>query len=142
MKQYRVFIDITVTKTFSLKAESEEQAKEEALRMCRERSDYYARDNDGVIDVSVSDCEEDTEPEKTGGMAAGLAYLREQLEQDEIDEIRAQIDRSYRYHMMPSDCVTNDSKVIDLLEEYGADNDLPEGWWENEGDIDDWLLKL
>lgn len=142
MKQYRVFINITVTKTFSMKAESEEQAKEEALRMCRERSDYYARDNDGVIDVSVSDCEEDPEPEKTGGMAAGLAYLREQLEQDEIDEIRAQIDRSYRYHMMPSDCVTNDSKVIDLLEEYGADNDLPEGWWENEGDIDDWLLKL
>lgn len=142
MKQYRVFIDITVTKTFSMKAESEEQAKEEALRMCRERSDYYARDNDGVIDVSVSDCEEDPEPEKTGGMAAGLAYLREQLEQDEIDEIRAQIDRSYRYHMMPSDCVTNDSKVIDLLEEYGEDNDLPEGWWENEGDIDDWLLKL
>jgi hypothetical protein len=64
MKQYKVFIDITVTKTFSLKAESEEQAKEEALRMCRERSDYYARDNDGVIDVSVSDCEEDPEPEE------------------------------------------------------------------------------
>ena len=59
MKQYKVFIDITVTKTFSMKAESEEQAKEEALRMCRERSDYYARDNDGVIDVSVADCEED-----------------------------------------------------------------------------------
>lgn len=143
MKQYAVFIDITVTKTFHMEAESEEQAKEQALKQCRERSDYYARDNDGVIDVSVAECEEEGEqPEKTGGMAAGLAYLREQLEQDEIDEIRAQIDRSYRYHMMPSDCVTNDSKVIDLLEEYGADNDLPEGWWENEGDIDDWLLKL
>ncbi len=93
--------------------------------------------------IDIGDDDEDDTPEETSdGMADGLAYLREQLEQDEIDEIHAQIDRSYRYHMNPSDCVTNDAKAIDLLEEYGADNDLPEGWWENEGDIDDWLLKL
>ena len=71
-----------------------------------------------------------------------LDYVREQLEQDELDEISAQIDRSYRYHMAPSNCVTNDSKVIDLLKEYGADNDMPEGWWEEYGDIDDILMKL
>lgn len=81
-------------------------------------------------------CDEDD------GMAEGLIYLREHLAQDEIDEIRAQIDRSYRYHMNPSDCCAFNSRVEELLEEYGEDNYLPEGWWMYEGDIDDWLLKL
>ena len=27
--------------------------------------------------------------------------------------------------------------IADLLEEYGQDNDLPEGWWCEYGDIDD-----
>ena len=27
--------------------------------------------------------------------------------------------------------------ISDLLEEYGDDNDLPEGWWCEHGDIDD-----
>jgi len=106
-------------------------------------TDYMSDDNWGHLYDRLEQDGTFKEPEETtDGMADGLAYLREQLEQDEIDEIHAQIDRSYRYHMNPSDCVTNDAKVIDLLEEYGADNDLPEGWWENYGDIDDWLLKL
>ena len=93
MKKYRVFIDITVTKTFSMMAESEEQAKEEALRVCRERSDYYARDNDGVIDVSVSDVEEDTEPEDDdlgGDLQEAIAYVREQLGEERLAVVRAQ----------------------------------------------------
>lgn len=28
-------------------------------------------------------------------------------------------------------------EIIDLLEEYGQDNNLPEGWWCEYGDIDD-----
>ena len=32
--------------------------------------------------------------------------------------------------------------VFDLLEEYGADNDLPEGWWLEYGDIDDILTMI
>lgn len=30
-----------------------------------------------------------------------------------------------------------ESDIIDLLEEYGQDNGLPEGWWLEYGDIDD-----
>ena len=31
-------------------------------------------------------------------------------------------------------------RIYDLLEEYGEENDLPEGWWEIEGSIeDDWF---
>jgi hypothetical protein len=32
--------------------------------------------------------------------------------------------------------------VGDLLEEYGQDNDLPEGWWLEYGDIDDIVEQL
>lgn len=97
---------------------------------------------DTLVREGVIDAEEDPEPNEDDGMAEGLTYLREQLEQDEIDEIRAQIDRSYRYHMNPSDCCAFCSRVEELLEEYGEDNNLPEDWWMYEGDIDDWLLKL
>lgn len=32
--------------------------------------------------------------------------------------------------------------IYDLLEEYGEDNDLPEGWWLEQGDIDDIIEQL
>lgn len=32
--------------------------------------------------------------------------------------------------------------ISDLLEEYGEDNDLPEGWWCEYGDIDDIIEQL
>lgn len=32
--------------------------------------------------------------------------------------------------------------IADLLEEYGQDNDLPEGWWCEYGDIDDIVEQL
>ena len=83
------------------------------------------------------DTNSDTDPLKPA-----LDYVREQLGEETVAVIRAQVDCSYRYHLAPGDCVTDDDRVIDLLEKYGQDNDLPEGWWENEGDIDDILLKL
>lgn len=141
MKQYRVFIDITVTKTFSISAESEEQAKEEALRQCRERSDYYARDNDGVVDVSVSECEEDAEPEEENAKKPALDYVRSQLDEWRLEEYRAAINSAYEYHTTPTAYADFDH-IRDLLEEYGQENDLTEGWWENEGDLDDWLYEL
>ena len=32
--------------------------------------------------------------------------------------------------------------IYDLLEEYGQDNDLPEGWWMSEIDVDEILFNL
>lgn len=85
---------------------------------------------------------EEKEDDSNPAMKEALDYVREQLAADELAEIRAQVDRSYRYHMNPSDCVTRDTMVMDLLEEYGQENGLPEGWWMEQGDIDDILLKL
>ena len=151
MKNYEVRMTMLVAVTVSVEAENAEAAEKLAMEKTGNDEAYYLHKYDSVWErevVEVNECEpdeEDTEPEDNeapDGMAAGLAYLREQLEQDEIDEIKAQIDRSYRYHMNPSDCCAFSSRVEELLEEYGEDNDLPEGWWMYEGDIDDWLLKL
>lgn len=57
-----------------------------------------------------------------------IAYVKENLE-------------AYAMHLMPDACCNYD-KVIDLLEEYGEDNELGEGWWEEYGDINDILFEL
>ena len=144
MKNYEVRMTMLVSVTVSVEAENEEAAEKLAMEKTGREEAYYLSRYDSVWEREVTEVNE-VEPDEDDtpdGMTAGLAYLREQLEADELAEIRAQVDRSYRYHMAPSDCVTNDNKIIDLLEEYGADNDLPEGWWEGEGDIDDWMIKL
>ena len=35
-----------------------------------------------------------------------------------------------------------DETIYDLMEEYGADNNLPEGWWENEATTEDIVKQL
>lgn len=37
---------------------------------------------------------------------------------------------------------TSTDEITDLLEEYGQDNDLSEGWWCEYGDIDDIIEML
>ena len=87
------------------------------------------------------------EPEHKTVIDKAIDYVQENLEADELAEIRAQVDRSYRYHMMPSDCVTNTDRVIELLGEYGMDyedvsEDEAEDWWSPHLDLDDILLRL
>lgn len=141
MKQFAIDVDFRVTKRIYVDAENEEQAEQLAKEKLESNPYQYCTNPDSCADYDiyeVSECEEeDPDPLKPA-----LDYVREQLDEETVAIIRAQVDRSYRYHMAPGDCVTEDGKVIDLLEEYGQDNDLPEGWWENEGDIDDILLKL
>ena len=141
MKNYEVRMTMLVAVTVSVEAENAEAAEKLAMEKTGNEEAYYLSHYDSVWErevVEVNECE----PDEEDSMTEALAYVREQLEQDELDEIKAQIDRSYRYHMNPSDCCAFSSRVEELLEEYGEDNDLPEGWWMYEGDIDDWLLKL
>ena len=70
-----------------------------------------------------------------------IAYVKENLEDYEITELNVQIGRAYAMHVTPDVCCNYD-KVIDLLEEYGEDNELGEGWWEEYGDINDILFEL
>ncbi len=73
---------------------------------------------------------------------AALKYVRENMDEDDMTILQAEISKSYNMHLVPTEHTVNCDKVIDLLEEYGSENNLGEGWWENEGDMADWLKGL
>lgn len=50
-----------------------------------------------------------------------------------IDDMRCSIDQA-----SPKIC----EAIHDLMEEWSADNDMPEGWWYNECDEDDIFFNL
>ena len=74
-------------------------------------------------------------------MRKAVAYINEQLEPEDKSIIAAQVDKNFKQHMNPAYGI-DDGKIIDLLEEYGADHDLCEGWWEEECDLDDIVLLI
>lgn len=53
-------------------------------------------------------------------------------------KINMGINREPLYRVNASLC----DKIYDLMEEYGSDNDLPEGWWLNHYDEEDILMCL
>lgn len=69
-----------------------------------------------------------------------------------LDYVRQNVDMGYVNYLvskaMEMRCPTSyvdavfADDVQDLLEEYGDDNDLPEGWWLEYGDIDDILTMI
>lgn len=71
----------------------------------------------------------------------GIAYVMEQMDEDDLAILRAQVSKNYKQHNAPATGI-DDSKVIDLLEEYGEDHDLPEGWYLDEYDADEVMLML
>lgn len=70
-----------------------------------------------------------------------VAYINEQLEPEDKAIIAATLDKNYIRHMNPAYGIDED-KITDLLEEYGADHDLPEGWWMEEKELDDIVLLI
>lgn len=72
----------------------------------------------------------------------GIAYVKEQMDEDDKAIIRAECSKAYKMHLVPNGDVVDDSKITDLLEEYGQDNDLPEGWYEEEYDSSEILTML
>jgi hypothetical protein len=72
----------------------------------------------------------------------GIAYVMEQLDEDDKAIIRAECNKAYKMHLVPNGDVVGDSKITDLLEEYGQDHDLPEGWYEEEYDSSEILTML
>lgn len=90
-------------------------------------------------DGTFKESKDDDTPEE---MKEALDYVRENMNEIRMQEVKLAVDKAYEHHLTPSAFYNVGDTVTDLLEEYGDDNDLPEGWWENYGDIDDWLLKL
>lgn len=69
-----------------------------------------------------------------------IAHVRANVDMDDVRRAMTIIDRQRcpLYQADPSlDC-----QIYDLMEEYGEDNDLPEGWWLEYVDIDDIIVNL
>ena len=69
-----------------------------------------------------------------------LDYVRENIDEWELHSmiVNCAIQRAPFSHLYPKDA----DDIAEALEEYGQDNDLPEGWWLEYGDIDDIVEQL
>ena len=67
---------------------------------------------------------------------AAADYVRDNLERWEINMGWHYIGRR---EPIPTEL---EDKIYDLLEEFGDDNDLPECWWEEFGDIEDVFMLI
>lgn len=75
----------------------------------------------------------------TQDMTNALAMIRQRIPLEEVQLTTSQI---YNEHSCLADCdpLNLTDRITDLLEEYGDDHDLPEGWYLNEvDDIEDVL---
>ena len=145
MKKFEVDVDVTMSCRIEVDAENEEQAKNIVSNWICDDSWYYVRDGHYMshefeaVNVASDDPKEQLLEQWTPTFKAGLFYARSQMDPFELDIIRATVDRNYAQHDAPSTGI-DDHRIIDLLEEYGKDNDLPEGWYLDEYDEDDVLL--
>ena len=154
-KQFAVDVDFRVTKRIYIDAENEEQAESKVKEMLDNNPYEHCTRPDSCTDYEiceVNECEEDDadtvdSPSQdvynaySDNMKQAVKYVNEQLEPEDIAIICAMVDKNFNRHLNPAYGV-NDGKIIDLLEEYGQDNDLPEGWWMEECDIDGIVLLI
>ena len=68
-------------------------------------------------------------------MKEALCYIRENIDEYELShkKVNAMTMRCSFSSLYPQDA----DDIQDVLEEYGAEHDLPEGWWMNHGCIED-----
>ena len=143
MKRFNVDVDITMSCRIEVDAESEEQAKTIVGNWIGDDPWHYVRDGHYIKHEfeDVSECNNDPLTEYSEDYRKGIAYVKEQMDDFEKDIIRAKVNKNYAQHNVPSTGLDN-HRIIDLLEEYGQDNDLPEGWYLDEYDADDVMLML
>ncbi len=96
---------------------------------------------DPATTTPADDPAQDVYAEYSADMRKAVAYINEQLEPEDKAIICAKVDKNFKQHMNPAYGI-DDGKITDLLGEYGMDHDLPEGWWEEECDLDDIVLLI
>ena len=139
MKHFEVDVDITMSCRIEVDAESEEQAKTIVGNWIGDDPLRYVRDGHYMSHEfeAVNKCEPDN---STLGRA--IRYVRENMDECDLDILKAQMRQCYESHLIPDRGVMDCEEVVDLLEEFGEENDLPECWWESECDFDEILCKL
>lgn len=141
MKRFEVDVDITMSKRISVEAEDEEHAKAIVNGWMKYNPYEYAHSFDAYLEHEITDVNEE-EPEEKSELDKAIEYIRENMDECDLDFLKAQMRRCYESHLIPDRGVMDCDKVVDLLEEFGEENDLPECWWESECDFDEILAKI
>ena len=150
-KLYEVKVDFTVSKSLYVSAASAEEAKRHVKEKLDADPFNDAKTMDSVlgydiVSVEESDKDEIAEQDELDGfsdtMRQAIWYVRENIDGCDLDILKAEMQQCYEAHLIPARNVMDCERVIDLLEEFGQENDLPEDWWENECEIDEILVKL
>ena len=75
-------------------------------------------------------------------LGKAIAYLKENIDEDDLACIKAEANKCWKQHLVPTENLIDCEAITDLLEEYGQENDLDERWWEDYADIDEIINKL
>ena len=68
-----------------------------------------------------------------------VAYVREHVDMADVAQAKVKMgEKNPLFRINHTLC----DDIYDLMEEYGADHDLPEGWWLDEADEEEVLLRL
>lgn len=97
---------------------------------------YDRLEQDGMFEKDDDENEERTDIDKA------VDYVRENMDEDDMAILHAEMNKCYKMHLIPDEDVMDCSRVADLLDEYGEEHDLPERWWEEYAEMDEILVKL
>lgn len=142
MKHFEVDVDITMSCRIEVDADSEEQAKAIVDNWIGDAPWHYVKDGSYMSHEfeAVNECE--PEGDDDTHLKKAVRYVRENMDEDDMAILQAEMNKCYKMHLIPTNDTMDCGKVIDLLEEYGQDNDLPECWWERVCGIDEILVEL
>lgn len=139
---------MTVEVTVAVEAENEEQAEKIAMDKADNNEAYYLKNYNSVWSREVIEVmESEPEPESEEGKShiqKAIEFICQSMSEYEMERLQADMDQCYEMHLVPSEGTMDCDRVLDLLREYGEDNDLEERWWDEEcnGEIDVILTKL
>jgi hypothetical protein len=86
----------------------------------------------------------ETKPDAVDDSELGkaIAYVKENIDEDDLACIKAEANKCWKQHLVPTENLIDCEAITDLLEEYGQENDLDERWWEEYAVIDEIICKL
>jgi len=137
-------IDLTCDEWYLADSLHELGSRIECDDLLDEMQDGRVKVDGGHYVAEITEIDEDSDPlaDYSEDYRKGIAYVMKELDEDDKAIIRAECNKAYKMHLVPDGDVVDDSKVTDLLEEYGQDHDLPEGWYEEEYDSSEILTML
>lgn len=92
------------------------------------------------IEFSSKNIVSSPEKAKNVGFEDALAYVKQALDAELIEEAKTKLGNSNMELIDVNEELADE--IHDLMEEYGAMNNLSEGWWEFEGTTEDILWRL